>query len=529
MTLRGRWLLLALVCGLPYVILMAAGAYWIFQSGWWWGWLALTAVSSLVVWLAVRRARRTQQEKVGPHPLLRTVPSPYWPPAGRIAWEKIEKMAVEFDTDAYPLERPEPAWDLLHRILEIAAQEFHPGMKFAVAAVPVPHVLRIIELVSHDLRESLATNVPGAHIFTLRDLQKLQQWSQWLPWVHRAYRVGAAFLNPPNAVMRELANWAQGDLLDFSTRQTKHWLLQSAIRQAGFYAIELYSGQLVLHDLAAGESTGTSAGWEQTARRRQEALETEPFRILVLGQVKAGKSSLVNALFGETRAAVDVVPRTRHVEPYLLERDGLRKAIILDTAGYDDAATPDAPSQQATSEALKSDLIVLVTSAQTAARAADRRLLEAWRARFQATPDREFPPVVGVLTHIDQLRPFREWDPPYDLRDAQNQKSRNIRAALETAAEELGLPVTQIVPVCLLAGQVYNVETGLVPLILEELPAADRVRYLRCLKEFHDQEYWRKLGEQAVNGGRILWQFGRHLYDMARKERPPGSSPPPVA
>ena len=38
--------------------------------------------------------------------------------------------------------------------------------------------------------------------------------------------------------------------------------------------------------------------------------------IAVIGQVKAGKSSLVNCLLGEQRAAVDVLPLTQTVQRY---------------------------------------------------------------------------------------------------------------------------------------------------------------------------------------------------------------------
>ena len=56
--------------------------------------------------------------------------------------------------------------------------------------------------------------------------------------------------------------------------------------------------------------------------QRAEALRKEPLRIIVVGQTKSGKSSLINALFDEYRAATDVVPRTDQVEPYVPESRG---------------------------------------------------------------------------------------------------------------------------------------------------------------------------------------------------------------
>ena len=62
------------------------------------------------------------------------------------------------------------------------------------------------------------------------------------------------------------------------------------------------------------------------AAEQEAGRESEPLRVLLVGQVKAGKSSLVNAMFGDLKAAVDVLPTTRGVVPLVLDRDGLRRA-----------------------------------------------------------------------------------------------------------------------------------------------------------------------------------------------------------
>lgn len=43
---------------------------------------------------------------------------------------------------------------------------------------------------------------------------------------------------------------------------------------------------------------------------------------------------MINALFDDVRSAVSVLPTTAEITPYVLERDGLQQAIILDSAGY---------------------------------------------------------------------------------------------------------------------------------------------------------------------------------------------------
>jgi hypothetical protein len=375
----------------------------------------------------------------------------------------------------------------------------------------------LVELVAQDLRLAFSDNIPGSHILTINDILRLQRLARLTPTLYRFYRVISLVVSPATALARELNSYMQGRMMDASAQETKKWAVQFAIKRAGYYAIELYSGHLVLDRLAFNPSYTSRSSQQALAQeqRREAAFDAEPLRILVLGQVKAGKSSLVNALFGETKAAVDVVPRTRHVEPYLLEREGLARAIILDTAGYDDASRAAETLEEARAEILRSDLVILTTSAQTAARDADRRLLDEVRGIFQRDPNREFPALVVVLTHIDRLRPFREWSPPYDLSHPTNPKAEQIRAALEATASDLQVEHNQIVPVCLLPGEEYNVQEGLIPAILNSLGTAQRVRYLRCLREFHDDEYWNLLWAQAGNAGRVLLKAGAEALGHA--------------
>ena len=57
--------------------------------------------------------------------------------------------------------------------------------------------------------------------------------------------------------------------------------------------------------------------------------------IAVFGQVKAGKSSLINALLGEQRAVTDVLPTTAGVARYDLHPKGIPShLVLLDTVGY---------------------------------------------------------------------------------------------------------------------------------------------------------------------------------------------------
>jgi len=104
----------------------------------------------------------------------------------------------------------------------------------------------------------------------------------------------------------------------------------------------------------------------------------EPLLFVVVGEVKAGKSSLLNALFGQEFAKVDVLPatdricifrygaeeRTVDVSPHLIERylpiDFLRDFNVVDTPGTN---TMVAEHQQLTEQFVpRADLVLFVFS-----------------------------------------------------------------------------------------------------------------------------------------------------------------------
>lgn len=499
------WSLVLTLLAIPYLVLFTVGSIWLFQYGMLWEWLALSAVCTLAGWALARWLR--------PQELLKTAtvrPGEAWPASGQEAWRQVESLASRIQQDNPPVDRPERIWEVLREVLETVARHYHPNSNLAVLEIPTPHLLRIVELVARDLRESFATRVPGAHILTLNDLRRLGRWAALSQHFYLVYKVLIFGLNPVAGLLREIRDAASGRLVGVSGDEVKRWAWGFCVRKAGYYAIQLYSGHLVLDDVQIGSyQTRRSQQDAQKAEAQLEHLAEEPLRILVLGQVKAGKSSLINALFGETRAAVDVVPRTRGVEPYVLNRNGIPQAIILDTAGYEQGDQSGKVFDEAKKQILQCDLVLMVCSAQSASRDADRRLLDAVRRFYQSEPDRIMPPLVGVLTHVDQLRPFAEWKPPYDLAQPTCVKARNMADAVAAVGQDLGLADDEpVIPVCLKPEQWYNVEEGLAPAILQSATEAQRVKYLRCLREYHQEEYWQRLWQQAVHSGRILVKFG---------------------
>jgi uncharacterized protein len=523
---KSMWLLLLGFYAIPYVVLFAAGSLWLYQQRWLMAFAAATGALMLVGWPILkwlRRQRKTASATLGPRARLTeaVAADPRWPPVALAAWAKVETIARRMEKEDPPLDNPEWIWALLREIFEAVAQAFHPAAAEPALETPLPHVLRTAELVARDLHEAFAENVPGAHILTLGDFKKLKRLADWGRQFYYLYRVMTFGFNPYGALVREARDAASDKMLATSTDEVKAWAIEFCVRKAGFYAIQLYGGYLPddaqqFQAYLSPHSQALAQAAEQAERRADE----EPLRIMLAGQAKSGKSSLVNALFGEIKAAVDVLPATRGVEPYLLARDGIPRAILLDTAGYDAGPQADDPFKGLGDELLRCDLVLVVCTAASASRAADRKLLDRLRAFFLEHPRRAMPAVAVALTHIDLLRPVGEWAPPYDLTAADNPKAASIRDAAQAVADDLALTDEQlVVPVCLEPHRVYNVEEGLAPAIFEMLPTAQRARYLRCLRESHEADYWQRLWRQTVNSGRVLWTLGKAWLDRSAHAR----------
>ncbi len=498
----GLWLGALLLWLLPFAALLILGLVWLRQEGLVLVWLGSILLFSAVgfglqVWLKNR-----QQIKLD---AARTEADPSWSPAADGAWAIIEDFANSVEPDDWPLEEGVRLGELARLSLEKVARHFHPEVEQPLLELRVPHALMVIERASRDLRETITEQIPFSHRLTVGSLARAYRWKPFAERVLGLYRAGRWVVSPPNALLNEA--WAHLRKRGFAMaqRDVYRWLLQEYVRKVGVYAIDLYSGRLLLSedspvkrltqtsraDLEAATLAATEEGGE---------LPGEPLRILVLGRSNAGKSSLINLLFGQLRTATDVLPdTTRALTPYRLERDGLEIGLIFDTPGAERL------SHKALNEAATAaDMIIWVSAAHRPDRQTERQTLDALRTIQAARVDRRPPPMLIAVTHIDRLRPLREWLPPYDLTDSSSLKAMSIQAAVTALAADLDVPIANVIPVCLAEGRVYNVADSLWTAILNQMDHAQRTRLLRCRDESRREENWNLLRRQLANAGRFL-------------------------
>jgi predicted GTPase len=500
-----RWRILVVVAllTLPFAGLAVIGSYYLWTLHWgfwaWWPMAGCMALGYLLAWYWQRR-------RLLLHPPDFEAPI-HWTERDARAWELVEGRAragadLPADQLADPAHYQATALDMAREL----AAFYHPGAEDPLSGLTIPEILAVIEMAAHDLGELVEHYLPGGHLLTVADWRRARQAVDWYQSANNIYWAIAALFNPVKTAARYT-----GSTIGLSPpwqMLQQHlfvWFYTAFIHRLGTYLIDLNSGRL---------RVGAARYRELLAACTAPAAGEVPLvTVTLLGQVKAGKSSLVNALLGEQRAHTDVLPATASVQRYELQPPEIATRLVLvDTVGYGHAG-PRADQLAATHEAVQqSDLLLLVLHARNPARRADVVLLDELRDWFAAHPDLKRPPLVAVLTHVDLLSPALEWTPPYHWQDGVRPKEENVRAAVDAARGQLGERVGALVPVCTAPGKVWNVEEGLLPAVMERLDEAHGVALLRCLRAEADTGKVRRIFHQLLGLAREAARAAlRHL------------------
>ena len=509
---RGRplaLLLLTIFLLLPWLGLIGLGLLWLEERQWLWYGTGVIGATLLIGGIGVRWSLRGWTPKSVNQSF-----AAHWPHETQPLWKAIQQRAHQATQQPELLQQPAHLQEQLLQEIQRVASHFHQDSSKALLEVPLPALLRIVERAALDLRRDLETHLPGAHLLTIHDLLRTRRLYLLGSDLYALYRALSFGLTPQTAILREIQGWFRSELLKASQQEVSAWLLEALFERVGYYAIELYSGSVMIEkaDLQQYRSS-TSAADLQQQQSHTESLYREPLRILILGQVNSGKSSLVNAMFGKLQAATDVLPVEQGLTPYLLEQDELPQALVLDSAGFDLHADEKLPKAW-WKAARSSDVLLWVCAANQAARQADKRLLDQLREEF-CQSNLPSPVLFVVLSKIDLLRPLREWEPPYDIKQAVRPKAQLIRQVLEVVARELEAPTESVIPVCLEHGKVYNVQEALIPSILGSLEESLRHKYLRCLPDLQSRQNWEQSWEQAREAGRLVAKGGLRLVRRA--------------
>jgi predicted GTPase len=510
-----RWrlgVLLFLVTA-PVIVLAGLGGYFIWERHWsfvaWWPMFASWAIAYGLGWYWARG-----QKLLRP---LDFTPSAVTTERDQRAWKLVEERTKR--ASKLPPEQLLEFQFYVSTAQEMAlelAQSYHPSAKDPVGELTIPEILAVVELAAHDLAELVDQYLPGGHLLTLNHLRNAKRAADWYQTASNLYWLAAAVFSPVQAGLRYAASqvgitqpWQllRGNLLV--------WFYTAYVHRLGAYLIEVDSGRLRVGVKRYRELMQAGAGDGQPVSPDAATEERlQPVTITIMGQVKSGKSSFINALLGEQQAQTDVLPMTREITRYQLQPAGVpARFVLLDTVGYGHSG-PKEDQLKATQEAVQqSDLVCLVLHARNPARQADEEVLGSLQCWFRSRPNLKMPPILGVLTHIDLLSPVLEWAPPYNWQQPERPKERQIQEAQATVREQLGQFLVGCAPVCTLPGKVHGIQEWFLPTVLELLDEAHGVALLRCLRAEADTAKIRRIFQQLLAVGR---QVGLQLWQAAR-------------
>ncbi|MFZ1386309.1 MAG: dynamin family protein [Thiolinea sp.] len=417
---------IALMIGIPIVVVVGFGIVSIYREGYLLPFVLLITVLTFLAAVPMFLLRRQVKKGIDSQDLSGEAwvkASKDWTPFDLQVWLQLnksieEKLAANAD------------WSMMRGytldLAALAAAQYHPARARRELAFTIPEALRMTEEVSRRYRLLIMQHVPlveKLNLSMMRMVYDHRDKQETIQNVWNVYRVIRAFT--PAGLIAE----ARGQLLDHVFTGLKDEvqakLKQALLQEVASVVIDLYSGRFKVSD----EDLTTSATLK--ADQERMAVPLEPLRVCLIGQVSAGKSSIINALIGSMVAEVNQLPSTRIATVYQAKLENeLDVMHLVDLPGLDGKSEND---DYLLEQMMQSDVVLWVLKANQPARSLDTKFKEQWLAWLNDPKQRarRQPILLGVLNQVDRLAPQNEWQPPYDLQNPSSQKARNIRDALD--------------------------------------------------------------------------------------------------
>lgn len=454
-----------LVLGLPFAgvigFLLVAASFQINQWGvnWLWGVILLLFVGWR--WLLVKWTRPPAMEQVEAAvaelaaelevPLTDATLSKSTSHAER-AEAALQGVLQAAQGDAVPWEDWGQFWERCRSLIGAIAHVYNPQVKYPLLNIYVPQAYTLLRGTVDDLDQWMQKLSPALNQMTIGQVYQAYEVYQTLePSARRVWQVwnwAQWVLNPVTALARTAS---QGN----SDRANRELLLnlgqilrEAVLRNLARQAIALYSGKTSGTTTAPERLSAAVPAKSQTQTLRDiltqaetpEAIAQKPVNILLAGRTGAGKSSLVNTLFVENKATVDLLPSTDRIQDYHWQTATGETLTLWDTPGYEQMGRSDL-RETVLAEVRQADLLVLVTPALDPALEPDLEFLKLVKAAARDLP------AVTVVTQVDRLRPLREWQPPYDWQTGDRPKEKAIREATAYRTEVLGSHCNLVLPI----------------------------------------------------------------------------------
>lgn len=221
-------------------------------------------------------------------------------------------------------------------------------------------------------------------------------------------------------------------------------------------------------------------------------------RVGIFGDTGVGKSSLCNALFGKNVAKISNVKAcTRKPQEILIGGSDGKGIILVDVPGVgEDRERHDEYIELYKSLSKELDLIIWAIKAD------DRKYMSAIDVyKSILEPNLKKCPVVFVITQVDKIEPYREWDTQRN--EPSFEQIKNLKIKINDISSRFTVDKNIIVPVS--ANDSYNL-VELVNKIVGILPNKKKYSFTREAKEENVSEEASKIAEKGI------WD---HIKEMA--------------
>jgi len=382
-------------------------------------------------------------------------------------------------------------WQRGQELVTAIAQAYYPEIQRPLLQIYVPQAYGLMRGTVDDLDVWIGKLSPALNQVTLgQAVQAYELYQKLEPSARRLLQVwnwAQWALNPMAAIARQTTRHSSQQANQALLLNLNQGLRDAALRNLARQAIALYSGTAPLLEAFPSNAPTRLKAQTQTLQQilaQAEPLEKvaeQPVNLMLVGRTGSGKSSLINSLFVEPMAAVDVLPSTEEMQDYHWRAPTGETLTLWDSPGYEQADRSDL-RQRVLDHLSQVDLLLLLTPALDPALQMDRDFLKAVKA---AAPEL---PVITVVTQVDRLRPLREWQPPYDWQWGDRPKEVAIREASQYRAEMLGEWCDRILPIVTADADQQRQSWGVDLLSLTLLDTLTPAKQLRIARFLRDRE-----------------------------------------